>query len=96
MKVQFLELAQLEVDDAVAWYNSQSSELGLKFLDELDKVIRRIVSYPLSCPKIESGLRRGLMARFPYGAIYGIDSGSIIVVAIAHLHRGPKYWMERL
>lgn len=75
-KVQFLKLAQLELDDAVTWYNSQSSNLGVRFLDELDKAVRRIVAYPLSCPKIETNLGRGLLARFPYGIIYGIDSDS--------------------
>jgi len=31
MKVRFLIPAQSEVDDAVAWYDSQSRSLGTKF-----------------------------------------------------------------
>lgn len=95
-QVLFLKLAQQEVSDAVAWYNSQSANLGLTFLDELDRTLRRIAAYPLSCPEIESNIRRGLLARFPYGIIYGIDTDSIVVIAIAHLHRQPKYWIARL
>jgi len=94
-KVRFLKLAQLEVDDAVTWYNSQYVNLGTQFLDELDKAVRRIVAYPFSCPKIEANLRRGLLMRFPYGIIYGIDSDSIVVIAVAHLHREPRYWIDR-
>ncbi|MFO0697676.1 MAG: type II toxin-antitoxin system RelE/ParE family toxin [Nitrospira sp.] len=73
MKVRFLALAQKELDDAVDWYNGQATELGLEFLDEVDRAIRRIVSFPMSCPEIESGVRRCLLARFPYGLIYGVD-----------------------
>ena len=96
MKVRFLKPAQSEVDDAVAWYNSQSRGLGIQFLDDIDRTIRRIAAYPLSSVEIEQGLRRCLLSRFPYGIIYGIDSKTIIVVAVAHLHREPRYWIDRI
>ena len=96
MKVRFLKPAQSEVDDAVAWYNSQSHSLGIHFLDDIDRAIRRIAAYPLSSMEIEQGLRRCLLSRFPYGIIYGVDSETIIVVAVAHLHREPRYWIDRI
>src|SRR3989344_22573 len=96
MKIRFLKPAQSEVDDAVAWYNSQSRGLGIQFLDDIDRAIRRIAAYPFSSVEIEQGLRRCLLPRFPYGIIYGIDSETIIVVAVAHLHREPRYWIDRI
>jgi len=53
--------------------------------------VRRAVAYPLSCPEIDPGLRRCLLARFPYGLLYGLDGDTVVVVAIAHLHREPRY-----
>jgi len=96
MKVLFSKPAQLEVDDAVTWYDTQSSGLGTQFLDDLDRTVRRIVAYPLSCQEIEPELRRGLLSRFPYGIIYGIDDDTIIIIAVAHLHREPRYWINRI
>jgi plasmid stabilization system protein ParE len=96
MKVRFLIPAEAELADAVEWYDSQSRGLGTQFLDDLDRTIRRIVAYPLSSTQMEEGLRRCLLSRFPYGIIYGIDSESVIVVAVAHLHREPRYWINRL
>jgi len=96
MKVRFLALAQKELDDAVDWYNGQATELGLEFLDEVDRAVRRTVSFPMSCPEIESGVRRCLLARFPYGLIYGVDGNTIVILAVAHLHRNPRYWVDRL
>ena len=96
MRIRFLEAAQREVDDAVAWYNEREEDLGREFLDELDRVIRRIKSFPLASTEIEPGIRRCLLARFPYGLIYGIDEDLLIVVAVSHLHRQPRYWIDRL
>lgn len=96
MKIRFLVLAQRELDDAVVWYNEQAAGLGQQFLDELDRAVRRTVAFPMSCPEIEPEVRRCLLARFPYGLIYGIDRETIVVVAVAPLHREPRYWVGRI
>jgi len=96
VKVSFLSLAQQELDDAVVWYNEQAAGLGHEFLDELDRAVRRAVAFPMSCPEMEPGVRRCLLARFPYGLIYGVDNETIVVVAVAHLHREPRYWVDRI
>ena len=94
MRIRFLDVAQRELDDVVAWYNEREEDLGLDFLDELDRSIRRIVAFPLASTEIDPGIRRCLLARFPYGVIYGIDEDLIIVMAVAHRH--PRYWADRL
>ena len=67
MKLRFLILAQRELDEAVAWYNEQAAGSGQKFLDELDRVVRRAVTFPMSCPEIEPGVRRCLWPAFHTG-----------------------------
>ena len=96
MKLRFLILAQRELDEAVVWYNEQAAGSGQEFLDELDRVVRRAVTFPMSCPEIEPGVRRCLLARFPYGLIYGVDRKTIVVIAVSHLHREPRYWVGRI
>ncbi len=96
MKVSFLTPAQSELDDAVTWYNRQASGLGREFLDELDRAVRQAVAFPMSYPEIEPGIRRCRLARFPYGLIYGLDGETLIVVAVSHLHRQPRYWIDRI
>jgi plasmid stabilization system protein ParE len=96
MKIRFLKPAQSEVDDAFLWYDSQTHGLGTQFLDDLDRAIRRIAAFPLANTEIEEGLRRCLLSKFPYGIIYGLDSEIVVVVAVAHLHREPRYWINRL
>lgn len=96
MKVRFLPLALKDLDNAVTWYTAQSDGLGQEFLDELDRAVRRSVSFPLASTEIEPGLRRCLLARFPFGVVYGIDDKTLIVVAVAHLHREPRFWSDRI
>jgi hypothetical protein len=50
----------------------------------------------MSCPEIEPGIRRCRLARFSYGLIYGVDGETIVIVAVAHLHRRPRYWIDRI
>ena len=45
---------------------------------------------------VGEGVRRCRMNRFPYGLIYAVDNGDILVLAVAHLHREPGYWRDRL
>ena len=95
MNIRFLTLAQKEVDESVRWYNEQAS-LGRDFLDELDRAVRLIRSHPLAATQIEPEIRRCLLHRFPYALIYGIDQETIVVIAVAHLHRRPRYWSDRV
>lgn len=95
MKVEFLSAAQTELDQAFEWYETQQKDLGLQFLNEFDAAIRRIISYPESYSLIEKDVRRCLVKCFPYGILYGIDTDKIIVIAVAHLHRKPDYWIDR-
>jgi plasmid stabilization system protein ParE len=96
MKIEFLAIAQAELDEAYQWYETQQTSLGLRFLNEIDASLRRIVTYPESFIQLNSGIRRCLVKRFPYGILYGIDVDKIIVVAIMHLHRKPGYWLSRI
>jgi len=95
VKVRFLELARQELDDTVAWYDAQVPGLGSEFLDEIDRAIGRIVAWPSSCEEIKPGIRRCLISRFPYGLIYADETEAIVILAVAHLHRYPRYWTER-
>ncbi|HEV8189373.1 MAG TPA: type II toxin-antitoxin system RelE/ParE family toxin [Pyrinomonadaceae bacterium] len=96
MIIQFLTLAQQEVDEAVAWLEDRAEGKEIDFLDELDRVVRLVRAYPLAWPEIEPEIRRCLFARFPYSLIYGVDDKLIIVIAVAHFHREPLYWIDRL
>lgn len=95
MNIRFLEPARIELDDAYAWYEAEQKNLGKQFLEEIRISLRRIAIFPDSCAFIAPGLRRCLAKRFPYMIVYGIDNETIVIVAVAHMHREPMYWQQR-
>jgi plasmid stabilization system protein ParE len=97
MKVKFLRLAQAELDDAIHFYESEQNGLGARFRGEVFSSISRIIEFPAAYPIFGKRTRRCLTAKFPYGIIYHYDSveEEVLIIALAHLHRQPEYWVSR-
>jgi hypothetical protein len=95
VKVEFLKLAQQELDDAFEYYEYQQSNLGYRFVEEVYNTLDLIKTYPLGWSAISQNTRRCLLKTFPYGVIYQKREYSILVVAIANLYREPNYWVNR-
>lgn len=96
MEIRFLEIAQIELDEAIEYYNFESSGLGDKFLLEILNVIERIKHFPKAWHPFSNTTRRCQVHRFPYGVIYQILDTEFLIIAIANLHREPDYWKERI
>ena len=60
MNIRFLSLADQEVDDAVRWYDEKEEGLSRDFLDDLDRTVRLVKTYPLLAKQIEPEMRRFL------------------------------------
>jgi hypothetical protein len=101
MNVAILPAAELEAAEAAAWYDDQRLGLGDEFLDELQKALARAKSDPDQCSKLEDYpgpdlVRRCLLRRFPYMAVFLCRSDEFLVVAICHVRRRPFYWLDRI
>jgi hypothetical protein len=94
MQVIFSELAKTELIEAVNHYDLQFSGLGKRFKSEVEKAILRIIDYPLAW-SIELGdIRKCLLHKFPFKILYSIEPNHIFIIAIAHQHRRPNYWIN--
>jgi plasmid stabilization system protein ParE len=96
VNVRVLEVAQRELDEAVSYYNGQVAGLGDAFLLEAIAAIERIRQFPDAWHPLGENVRRCRLRRFPYGLIYHADESGVLVVAVAHTHRRPEYWRDRL
>lgn len=88
--------ADLDVLDAVAWYEGQRAGLGAELLIELDAVMQRIVQTPLQFPEIRENVRRALLHRFPYSVYFKVGDETVDVIAVLHQHRDPGTWGQRV
>ncbi|MDD2597683.1 MAG: type II toxin-antitoxin system RelE/ParE family toxin [Kiritimatiellae bacterium] len=96
MEANFLEEADQEMSLAFQWYENQVVGLGYAFLNAVDAAIAVIKTFPFAFECVRGNLRKSLLRRFPYGLIYGIDDGTIIIVAVAHSKMLPGYWINRI
>lgn len=96
MKVVFSEAASSEFRDAVEYYAAETEGLAEHFRLEVASAIKRILQFPNGWPKSPVGtFRKCLLNRFPYKIIYNLEEDHILVLAVAHQHRKPDYWVDR-
>ena len=93
---EFLEPAQIELEEEVKYYNEQQAGLGYDFAKEVADTIARILRYPEAWTKLSKRTRRCRLKRFPYGVAYQTRGDKILVVAVAHLRTKPSYWRDRV
>jgi plasmid stabilization system protein ParE len=96
MSVEFHPDAQQELEDAVAYYDGISSEIGDAFIAEVKRTLQRIEQFPEAWSQLSNNTRRCRVATFPYGLIYAVREQEILIVAFMHLQRQPNYWTSRV
>ena len=96
MQVEFTELATIEMDDAIKYYELELIGLGKRFFEELLETIELINKFPYLWPQNSEHTRRAVMRKFPYNVIYSIKDNKIYIIALAHQNRAPEYWIDRL
>jgi hypothetical protein len=95
MKKIILQQAFEELNAAIAYYEEQQVGLGRRLKDEVDQHVNWIVSNA-TIPQIrKGGYRRVNLKVFPYYIAYIIREDTLWILAIAHSHRKPEYWIKR-
>ncbi|MCC6579760.1 MAG: type II toxin-antitoxin system RelE/ParE family toxin [Phycisphaeraceae bacterium] len=95
MNVVFDPLAKLEFDDAFAYYERQQAGLSERFRLAVWTAIGIIERHPHLGREIRPGIRKLVVNRFPYKVIYSVTATDLYVIALAHGHRRPDYWVDR-
>lgn len=96
MRIDFLDPADSEFREAIAYYNLQSEGLGYEFAAAIKRAMERILQYPEAWTPLSKRTRRCRTSRFPYGLIYQIRKDVILIVAVQNLHKHPDSWKTRL
>ena len=94
-EVSFHRLAELELNEAAAYYEFEKPGLGARFLKDVDACIESIVKHPQAGAITFEDVRRRLVRRFPYAVLYTIKPEGVRILAIMNLKRRPLYWVGR-
>lgn len=96
MKIRYLSVAELEFDEAVAWYLARSRSAARHFGREVVIAERLLREHPRIGRCVETDARSLCVNDFPFTLIYAIEKHEIVVVAVAHQSRRPGYWIDRM
>jgi plasmid stabilization system protein ParE len=80
---------------AVSYYADISSRLAESFIKFFESGIEEIGAYPEAWQIIQEDVRRYLIKRFPFGIYYCIEGDRLMIYAVMHMSRDPKYWKDR-
>nr|WP_298722201.1 type II toxin-antitoxin system RelE/ParE family toxin [uncultured Steroidobacter sp.] len=95
MIIKFVAQARDELTDAVAYYEGELSGLGYRFWEEVDEHISWIEKNH-EVPRLRpGGYRRVNLKIFPYYISYIVRDSAIWILANAHGHTRPEYWIDR-
>lgn len=95
MIVRFRAEAASDVVLARQWYDDQHAGLGDDFVEALERVIEVVGALPEAFPEIASGVRRALVARFPYAVYYRAVGDVVDIIACLHTRQAPVPWSSR-
>ena len=65
-KITYRPEAELDIEEAVKWYEKQRTHLGFEFVNEVEKKSINIESNPFIYEKIYKSVQRAVVGRFPF------------------------------
>jgi plasmid stabilization system protein ParE len=95
-EIAFLPPAREEFLAAAAYYESGSPGLGAEFIDDVERAVNRLATFPDHGSPYVAGTRRLVLRRFPFDVVYLHSQDQVVIVAIAHQRRSPYYWRDRI
>jgi toxin ParE1/3/4 len=87
--------AEAEMLIAADFYESQQKVLRKRFLAAVQDGFTRLQINPMLYPLLATGVRRCLIRTFPFGVVFNVLDGAIIIISVMHPRRDPEHWKGR-
>ena len=85
------DAAQSDVSEIVRWYEGKEPLLAARFEWEIKASFRLLIQHPLAFAVIRKRVRKININHFPYSIFYEIKRHEILVLAIVHASRYPRF-----
>lgn len=96
MNIILIPPSDKELEEAIDYYNDQMLGLGEQFYNSFLNSVAYISIAPDVWRKVGKNTRRINIKRFPYLVLYVLDGNNILITCIAHQHRNPTYYTNRV
>lgn len=101
LRVEFHPEALAELEADVLWYEARERGLGAEFFQAIVVVAQGAAEVPDRWPLFPDVrpalvVRRRVLHRFPYVLAFKVYGERLVVLAVAHARRRPRYWVHRV
>ncbi len=91
----FSKESNLDVKDAIDFYETKQVGLGDHFFDKLQSKIEKLLHHPKVYAIRYEDIRFAKIDRFPFMIHFIENSEKIVVIGIIRTSRSPQSWKER-
>lgn len=78
-----------------SYYENAGESLGVRFKNEVDRCVLRIVKHPKRYPVLAVDCRTGQPSGLSILHSYIVRDDTLWILAIAHARRKPLFWVSR-
>ena len=95
-RLEIKEEARTDIIEAADWYASKVPGLNFRFIEQLEFVIKTILTIPKTYKRVYKNFRQAAVKKFPYVVVYGHETEIIIIYSVFHAKQHPKKKISRL
>ncbi len=77
-------------------YARISPALGIRFYEEIERLIADVCTQPTLYRRHAGEIRRHFSTVFPFGVLYHDRRDHVWILAVIPMRRAPDYWLHRL
>lgn len=94
--VRYHQAAEDELLAEIDYLERRAPGLGQRLYSEVRRAENQIASLPRSAPEVALGIRKHPLRKFPFSILYSMEEDGLLILAIAHHRRRPRYWLGRV
>ncbi len=94
--VRYHLAAEDELLNEIGYLEFRVPGLGRRFYAEVQRVENLIAQFPESAQELLPGIRKHTLRKFRFSLIYSIEKDGLLILAVAHHSRRPRYWARRI
>ncbi|NLS95158.1 MAG: type II toxin-antitoxin system RelE/ParE family toxin [Planctomycetaceae bacterium] len=95
IRVVIASAAEDDFTEALTWYAERSVSAAEGFEAEFERALQTIREEPKRFPPCDDRHRFYLMRRYPFRVIFREEVERVVVIAVAHAKREPRFWEGR-
>ncbi len=94
-KTRYADGFETDLLKAIDWYYAISEKNARAFVADVETTIQTLSKNPLLFQKLTGKVRKANLAVYPYKIFFKVTKTELLIIAIVHHKRHPRYWKGR-